>query len=151
MRAPPRRRNSAGTILLALSIGLNLFLIGWEVTQHLGTPAVSKFHPSPESVAEAIAAGLPSSDADILLRAFAERRAPLQAARQQYLVEFERVRQVISAEPFDRDAFEQSIAQLRHTRETERTLFGDAMRDVIPRLSSKGRQAFVATHMGGRP
>jgi acyl carrier protein phosphodiesterase len=84
-------------------------------------------------------------------RAFAEKRPALQEARQQYLVEFDRVRQAISGVPFDRDAFEDAITHLHLTREAERSLFGDIMRDVIPRLSPQGRQAFVATHMGGRP
>ncbi|HXP97857.1 MAG TPA: periplasmic heavy metal sensor [Telmatospirillum sp.] len=150
MRAPPRRRNSAGTILLALSIGLNLFLIGWEVTQHLGAPVVSKFHPSPETIAEDIAATLPAIDAEILRQAFVEKHPALQETRQRYLAQFEHLRMVISNEPFDRAAYEEAVAQLRDTRQTERLLFGDTMRDVIPRLSPQGRQAFVAIHMGGR-
>lgn len=150
MHAPPRRRNSAGSILLALSIGLNLFLIGWEVTQHLSAPTYAKPDPAPETVAEAIASALPSADGDILRQAFAEKRQSLQDARQRYLVAVDRVRHVLSVEPFDQDAFREAITQLRTTRQAERLIFGDTMRDVIPRMSPQGRQAFVATHMGGR-
>lgn len=150
MQAPPRRRNGAGSILLALSIGLNLFLIGWEVTQHLGAPTYAKPDPAPETVADTIADALPSADGDIVRRAFAEKRQSLQEARQRYLVAVERVRRVLSSEPLDREAFQEAITQLRATRQAERLIFGDTMRDVIPRMSPQGRQAFVATHMGGR-
>lgn len=151
MHAPPRRRNSAGSILLALSIGLNLFLIGWEVTQHLSAPTYAKPDPAPETVAEAIAGALPSADGDILRQAFAGKRQSLQEARQHYLAAVEHLRQILSAETLDREAFQETITQLRGTRQAERRIFGDIMLDVIPRLSPQGRRAFVATHMGGRP
>jgi uncharacterized membrane protein len=150
MLAPPRRRNSARSILLALSIGLNLFLIGWEVTQHVGAPSYAKPDPAPETVAEAIAKALPAADSDVLRRAFAEERQTLQEARQRYLGAVEHARQVISTEPFDRDAFLAAITSLRATRQAERQIFGDTMQDIIPRMSPQGRRAFVATHMGGR-
>ncbi|WP_158240569.1 periplasmic heavy metal sensor [Telmatospirillum siberiense] len=150
MRAPPRRRNSVRSILLAVSLGLNLFLAGWEVTQHFGPSPYSKPHPAPETVAEAIANSLPAGDADILRKAFVEKRPALQEAREEYLNELARLRSIITTEPFDRDAFDASMSRMRATRQTERLLFGDTMRDVIPRLSPQGRQAFVAAHMGGR-
>jgi uncharacterized membrane protein len=135
---------------LALSIGLNLFLIGWEVTQHLSAPTYAKPDPSPETVAEAIATALPPPDGDILRQAFAAKRQSLHEARQQYLAAFEQVRQVLSTEPLNRDNFQESITLLRATRQAERQIFGDTMTDVIPRMSPQGRHAFVETHMGGR-
>ncbi len=150
MQVPPRRRNGAGSIVLALSIGLNLFLIGWEVTQHLGAPSYAKPDPAPETVAETIAGDLPPADGEVLRRAFGEKRQTLQEARRRYLVAVERVRQVLSTEPLDQEVFLAAIAELRTTRQAERKIFGDTMLDVIPRMSPQGRQAFVATHMGGR-
>jgi uncharacterized membrane protein len=135
---------------LAISIGLNLFLIGWEVTQRLAAPSYAKPDPAPETVAEAIASELPSADGDILRRAFADKRQPLQEARQRYLVAIGRLRQVLSMEQLDGEAFQSAIADLRSSRQAERKIFGDTMSDVIPRMSAPGRQAFVATHMGGR-
>jgi uncharacterized membrane protein len=150
MRAPPRRRNSARSILLAISIGVNLFLIGWEVTQHLAAPTYAKPDPAPETVAEAIAGALPPADGELLRQAFSEKRQTLSEARRRYLLAVDHVRQVISAEPLDRPAFQEAIVELRASRQAERQIFGDTMQDVIPRLSPQGRRAFVATHMGGR-
>lgn len=150
MRAPPRRWNSARSILLAISLGLNLFLAGWEVTQHFAPAPYSKPPPAPETVADAIANSLPPNDAEILRKAFAEKRPALEAARQEYLGELANLRQVITADPFDPDVFVRAMDQMRATRQAERLLFSDTMRDVIPRLSAQGRRDFVATHMGGR-
>lgn len=151
MRAPPYRRSPGRSALLAVSLGLNLFFAGWEVTQHFGPPPYAKPHPAPETVASAIADALPPADAGILRKAFAEKRLALQAARSEYLGEIAELRRIITAEPFDRDVFVQEMDRMRATRQSERLLFGDTMRDVIPQLSPQGRQAFVAAHMGGQP
>ncbi|MDR3440905.1 periplasmic heavy metal sensor [Telmatospirillum sp.] len=150
MHGPSRRQRTVGSIVLALSVGLNLFFAGWGVMQYFDPPAFSKPGTAPEIVAETIARSLPSADGEILRRAFAEKREPLQAARQRYLSAVERLRNVISSDPLDPQALQEAMAALRSTRQAERDIFSGTMLDVIPRFSLHGRQIFVETHMGGR-
>jgi uncharacterized membrane protein len=146
-----RRRSSTSSIVLALSLGLNLFFAGWEITQNLAAPHYSRSDTAPEVVSEAIAGALPTADGNLLRRAVDDKRQPLEEARRRYLVALEHARQVISAEPLDEAALHDAVAQVRASRQAERVLFGDTIVSVIPRMSPQGRQAFVTTVMGGRP
>lgn len=146
-----RTGKKRGSLPLALSLALNLFLVGWAVTQHFGESQFAKPEPAPEVVAEAIAAALPAQDGDLVRRAFDAKRQQLQDARQRYLAAFDRLRRIISAETLDQRAFQDALVDLRAARQAERQIFGETMADVISHMSLQGRQTFVATHMGGRP
>ncbi|MTJ82792.1 MAG: periplasmic heavy metal sensor [Telmatospirillum sp.] len=145
------RRRSSRSWILALSLGLNLFLAGWAVTQYLRPSVYSKPGVAPEVIADAIAGSLPAADGDLMRKAFAERRNDLRAAREAYLVTFDHFRQVITADPPSAAAIAAGMEEVKRTRQLERQIFSDTMVDVLPRLSRDGRQAFVASHLGGRP
>ncbi len=151
MPASHRRRGTYTPLLLTLSFGLNLFLIGWGITQGLSKPDGTKPDPAPEVVAETIARALPSADGNLLRQAMGDKRQDLQEARRNYLAAFEHLRDVIVTEPLDTDVLHDAVNQMRATRQTERVLFGDTIIDTLPRMSPQGRKAFVVTHMGGRP
>jgi uncharacterized membrane protein len=130
---------------------VNLFLAGWALTQGFGpTYTNTKPDPAPEQVAEQIAEALPAADAELVRLAFADKRQSLVEARAKYLVALDHVRVAIDANPFDRQALDQAIIELRQTRQAERTIFGETIMDVVPKMSPQGRHAFVVTHMGGR-
>jgi uncharacterized membrane protein len=145
----PGRDRTVCRMLLTLSLGLNLFLIGWVVTGSLGAD-YAKPDPAPEAVAAEIAAALPQPDSDLLLRAVAAQRQALLEARRNYLAAFNHLRSVVAAEPLDATDLRRAVADLRTARQSERALFGDTIVEVLPRMSREGRQAFVASHLGGR-
>lgn len=139
---------AGGRLLLALSFGLNVFLIGWTLAGGFA-PRYAKPDPPPGIVAETIAAALPAPDGALLRAAMAEKRPALDAARVRYLDALARLRAVIAAEPPDPAALRAAVAQLRVARQAERVLFGDTIIEVLPRVSAEGRRAFVASHLGG--
>jgi hypothetical protein len=145
------RRRATGPLILAISIGINLFLAGWAVTQYLEPPAYSKPGVAPEVVAQAIVRALPAADGALLAGAFAEKREALDRARRNYLDALERLRQVILAERLDEAALQDRMRDVRQIRQTERQIFSDTMLEVIPKMSWQGRQDFVSSHMGGHP
>jgi hypothetical protein len=145
------RRRAAGPLTLAVSLGINLFLAGWAVTQYLEPPAYSKPGVAPEVVAQAIARSLPAADGALLAGAFAAKKDTLDRARHNYLEALERLRQVIRAEHLDETALQDRMRDVRQIRQTERQIFSDTMLEVIPKMSWQGRQDFVSSHMGGHP
>ncbi len=149
MSMPRRQRRSLGSVLLALSLGFNVFMIGWVATQRLAPPAFTKPDPPPEVVAASIAQDLPSSDGKMLRDAVAAKRAELAEARAHYLVAVGEVQQVIGADPLDDEALDRVMVGFRSSRQAERGIFGGIMVDVIKRMSPEGRRAFVESHLGG--
>ena len=145
----PGRNRSRCRTLLTLSLGLNLFLIGWVVTGSFPADC-AKPDPAPETVAAEIAAALPQADRTLLLQAVAAQSPALLEARRSYLEAFNRLRAVIVTEPINPVDLRRAVADMRTTRQAERSLFGDTIVEALPKMSPQGRQAFVASHLGGR-
>jgi|GEM_PF-2337046 len=144
-----RRRPRSGPLLLALSLGVNLFLVGWLATQSFSTPKFDKFGVPPEKAAEAIAKTLPDSDGEILRHVISSRATQLNAARRDSQDAMKVLRETIVADPVDQTALRDAFDHMRATRQSERGLFADAIIDAIPQMSLEGRQAFIKTQMGG--
>jgi uncharacterized membrane protein len=144
-----RRRRPVGAFLLLLSLGLNVFLLGWAATQYFAPSSCSKPDPAPEVVGESIAEALPAPDAALLRRALAEKQDALHQAREQYLAAVGRLRETLIADPFDSDAYQDAVTEVHASRQAERTLFGSTLAGVIPQMSHEGRKAFVASRLRG--
>lgn len=150
MRQIRHKRRPILSILLLLSLGINVFLIGWVATQRLAPQPYAKPDAPPEVVADAIAEFLPPADAKILRDAFAARHSALTEARSRYLSAVEASRQVIGAPQLDRQALETSLAQFRASRQAEREIFRDAIMEALMAMSPEGRKAFVDKHLRGQ-
>ena len=57
---------------------------------------------------------------------------------------------MIVTEPLNPVDLRRAVADMRTTSQAERSLFGDTIVEALPKMSPQGRQAFVASHLGGR-
>lgn len=145
------RRNKAASVLLALSLGLNLFLGGWLVTQGVSPSHHDKFSVPPEQAAESIAKSLPAGDGEILRHVIAAHAPQLNAAHRDSQEAMRHLRETIVAEPLDPAALRDAFDMMRASRQSERGLFGDAIIQAIPQMTLEGRQAFIRNNLGARP
>ncbi|OIQ93681.1 hypothetical protein GALL_243620 [mine drainage metagenome] len=144
------RRFCSGPLLLALSLGLNLFLAGWLISGALlGHPqTITLPEPPPEVIIADVARALPPADADLLRRNFASRQPAIDQARQTYVAALDHLARVITARPFDAAAFHQAADAMHAAHQSERTLFRATFSQTIPQMSDAGRAAFVSNHFG---
>ncbi len=144
------RRICSGPLLLALSIGLNIFLAGWLISGALlpHPQTVTLPEPSPEVIIADVARALPPDDAALLRRNFTARRPAIDQARQTFLAALDRLAGTITRRPFDAAAFHQAADAMHAAHQTERTLFRATFSQTIPQMSDAGRAAFVSSHFG---
>ncbi|HVI50454.1 MAG TPA: periplasmic heavy metal sensor [Candidatus Sulfotelmatobacter sp.] len=150
MRSFSRSRR-LGPLLLTLSLGLNLFLGGWIVSQGLPTLRFDKHGLPPEQAAEAIAKTLPDADAEILRHVMSGRAPQMNAARRDAIEATKHLREAMTAEPLDPAALREAFDRMRAARQAERGLFAETIIDILPQMSLEGRQAFIKTQMVGHP
>lgn len=120
---------------LTLSLACNVFL-GALVGTHLahgpkGGP------PRPERILDDMVQVLPPADAGIL-------RTAIEAHRGELVGEveppFQKLRQVLSTEPFDLDAFKKVESEFRAKRELVGAVIGQVMVEALPKMSAEGRK-----------
>ena len=145
VRAGLRRR---GPLLLALSLGLNIFLVGWLGANRLAcrSDGASLPEPPPEVMLERIAHHLPQPDAQRLHDVFSTRQDAIHKARQDYIDALDRLSLAVTTQPFDQQAFRKAAAETRAAHEIVRAQFGDALLDAISQFSPEGRAAFASSH-----
>ena len=148
---PLFRRNKAASVLLALSLGLNLFLVGWLATQGLSPSHHDKFSVPPEKAAETIAKSLPAGDGEILRHVIEASAPQLNAAHRESQDAMRHLRETIVASPLDPVALRDAFEKMHMARQSERGLFGDAIILAIPQMTQEGRQAFIRNNLGARP
>lgn len=150
--ADPSARVTPVRAVLAASLALNLFLMGF-----VGAQAWRRLHPGPSLDATvftrpgsgAIAQGyfrqlirsLPAEDGRVLRSAFAARMPEILTLGARSLSDLERVRQAIGTTPFDPEQVKSDIATARQTRERLRTVIADALIAALPNMSQPGREA----------
>lgn len=146
-------RRRLAPLLLAVSLGANIFLAGWwislEASGDLLCPNLPQPRPAPEMISERIAAALPKADGELLRRTVAEQRDRMDEAHAAYLDTFARLRDIVAANLLDEAAMRSALSELRVRQQTERFLLGDAITDALVRMSPEGRKAFVDTRLGG--
>ena len=148
---PLFHRDKTASVLLALSLGLNLFLGGWLVTQGFVPSHRDKFSVPPEKAAETIAKRLPAGDGEILRHVIATHTPQLNAAHREAQEAMRHLRETIVAAPLDPAALRDAFEKMHAARQNERGLFADAIIVALPQMTEEGRQAFIRNNLGARP
>jgi uncharacterized membrane protein len=128
--------------LLIGSLALNLFFIGL-----IASMAVRSLGPAPEVPSnrrdsariESIAATLPPADAARLRAEFANRRATIEAAREDIARAQDGIRATLRAEPFDAEAMRRAMADTRAARENLYQNIGSVISTAAAEMSQAGR------------
>ena len=124
--------------LLVASVALNVFL-GVTVGTHFFRDPPKGPPPRPGMMILDMAETLPPDDARILRQAF-------EVHREQFPPDsgtphgFERMRDVLTAEPFDLEAYLCMESEFRASREREGAMIGALLADALPQMSPEGRK-----------
>lgn len=124
-------------ILLA-SLAVNVFLAVIVATSLSHGPKGPP--PRLERMLEDMAATLPSSDALILRQAMETRRSALTGEMDNPRQHMDRLRQILSSEPFDLDTYLKANSEFRARRDHISTVMGDVLADALPKMSQEGRK-----------
>jgi len=139
----PFRRTRGKWALLALSIGLNLFLAGWIATQELAPFHHDRYATPPEKVTETIVRHLPAGDGEIMRHAIEGRMPQIKIAHREAADATNNLKQVAAAQNVDPTALKTAFDAMRSARQAERTLFIDAILEAMPQMTQQGRQDFI--------
>lgn len=121
--------------LLVLSLAGNVFL-GVVVGTHLARGSKGN-PPRPVQMLEEMAQILPPADASILRAAMAARRTDL---AEPAAPPFQRMRQVLAAEPFDLEAFTRINREFHARNERVGAVIAQVLTEALPKMSSDGRK-----------
>lgn len=145
------RPGGAGRRLLAASLALNVFLLGFAAvriaSRHAATDrdgATAFFH----RVLPRLVSSLPPADGKLLGEALAARAAELEARRDRLAGAVARVRASIAASPYDDARVRSDVAAAREARRELSGLVVEAVVAVLPRMSSDGRRALASFRVG---
>lgn len=127
--------------LLLVSLAANVFL-GVVVGTHAfhgpkGPP------PRPERILDDMASVLPSADAQILRQAMKAHGGDLKGDGGDPRRHFDRMRQILSADPFDVAAFARVNDEFRAGQGRMIAVIGDVLTEALPRMSPAGRKRLV--------
>ncbi|MBW6400052.1 periplasmic heavy metal sensor [Roseomonas sp. HJA6] len=153
-------------VMVAMSIGLNLFLVAiigaqrWRAVQleRMAAPNVGALEAQvlrdPERGLGLLSAGLSERDSTILRDAIRIRLADLLVARRDFAAAVDLARSEIARDPVDLAALRESIERARRQRQRFGPLLEEIILDAVPRMSPEGRQALsrlrgVAAPLGG--
>lgn len=125
--------------LLVASLALNVFLGVALGTQFFRGP---RNPPRPEGMLLDMAESLPEADARILRQALEARRSEL-PTDENTKRRFDEMRAVLSAEPFDPEAFARVSSEFRARHERNGQILGEVLVDAVTRMSPKGRKALA--------
>lgn len=124
--------------LLVASLALNVFL-GVTVGTHFFREPPKGPPPRPGMMILDMADTLPEDDARILRQAFDAHRhefpQDFDPARG-----FERMRKILTAEPFDLEAFLRMESEFRANREREGATIGAILSESLPKMTPEGRK-----------
>ncbi len=129
-------RNSWLRIALALSLGLNLLLVGYQ----MGASAVPGMS-SPESRAAALIAELPEGDRAIARKILRAHQDVISARSLEVRASAEKVRQAVRADPFVAQKLGQSFELERARIADQRAAIHSALIEVAGAISGEGREA----------
>lgn len=125
--------------LLVASLALNVFLGVFAGTHLFRGP---KEPPRPEMMILDMAENLPEPDARILRQAF-------EAHKKAFPTDddprrgFDRMRQILSTEPFDLEAFRKASSEFRAKQDRFGATITDILADALPAMSPEGRKALA--------
>ena len=137
-------------IALPASLALNVFLAvllvqQWRAGDRPPGP------PSPTRIADEIAATLPPADALILREVFARHADQLEAGHKEHRGVPERLRTVLTAQPFDEAALRKIFADGRQARSESDRALEEAVAESLRRMSPEGRAAVARWEPRRRP
>jgi uncharacterized membrane protein len=147
------------SLVIALSVALNLFLAGWIVgdwtrTRTLPAPAPAaqpnQASGEPRGMVNRMVAALPADQREQVETRFAARRDEAQRIGRNIRALRQKLGESIGAETFDRTAVEATLAQLRQQNTAAATSFHTALLDSLAGLPPEARRAMVASMARGR-
>jgi uncharacterized membrane protein len=138
-------------IALPASLALNVFLAVLLVQQWRVVDRPPPGPPSPTRIADEIAATLPSADALILREVFARHADQLDAGHNEHRGVPERLRTVLTAQPFDEAALRKIFADGRQARSESDRALEEAVAESLRRMSPEGRAAVARWEPRRRP
>lgn len=123
--------------LLVASLALNVFL-GVTLSTHFfrgpkGPP------PRPEQMILDMADSLPEPDARILRQSLESHRSEL-AGEEDQPPKGDRIREVLSSDPFDLEAFRQVTSEFHASHERTGRVITEILAEALPRMSYEGRK-----------
>jgi uncharacterized membrane protein len=157
----PGDRRMWARLAVGLSIGLNLFLIGflgaraWPFADHAAVPpaTVSGERAAAAPLREALrqlVGSLSPADGRLLREAFAARLPELIALHRQTQAAAERVRLDIGRPSLDLEALRADLAATHEARRKIAPVVDEVLLDVLPRLSEQGRKTLSQYRLRAR-
>lgn len=131
----------SGRLLLTLSLALNLFLIAVLAAPHL-LPAPPRA-PGETRIAERIARRLPEADRPAFRAAHERHEATLRRTFEAMRESRTRMREALSAEPFDAAKFGRAVDDWRQTSDAAQQAMHAMILDAAPKMSAQGRVDLV--------
>jgi hypothetical protein len=118
---------------LGISLGLNLFLLGFGVARQLGPHPFPGGHPAGDHPGDGFGKRGPA-------RWFGPHAPALRAQRGELLRAREKVGEALRAEPFDREALTAALLELRKASSQAQTQLHEALIETAQRLSPEERK-----------
>jgi uncharacterized membrane protein len=138
MRAAPPGRLLRWAFLVSLA--LNLFFIGVSATHAVRNQLDGSGHFKPGLRLDAMVDTLPSADGTKLRAALDADMDKVTVAHDAYGQAQEAARKILQSEPFDRQAFETALADIRVKRELLQQVLQNVVVKAAPTMSPEGRQ-----------
>lgn len=126
---------------LILSLAANVFLIAVFAAPHLLPPPPRE--RGENRIAERIARRLPEPDRPVFREAHARHQAALARSFDALGASRARMRETLSAQPFDAATFARAAAESQRASDLVQTAIYAMIADAAPQMSAKGRQFLV--------
>ena len=131
--------------LIVVSLGLNLFLLGFIAAQtwqlrHSYRPDVAGVAGATGEPLRRIADALPPHDRVLLQSAFAARQSELAGLHRRWRAAIGQVRADIAAEKFDAEQLQADLATAKATRQATVEVIEQVVLSALPDMSPEGRK-----------
>ncbi|UDF04991.1 periplasmic heavy metal sensor [Asticcacaulis sp. AND118] len=131
------------TLILSLSLGLNVFLIACGATLWIRHKMPPPF-ATPEQIEQAVLAPLQGQDRLAMERAFASRKTQIEDARQNYRRSLRRAITIVAQPDLDVPALRREAATAKAARSEMTGLMVDAMLEGVEHMSPQGRRGLLS-------
>jgi uncharacterized membrane protein len=139
-----RRRLTAPTFALLLSVCLNIGLASYIAVQALR--GESHEHFAPEAMIAQFAAHLPSRDADILWRVYRAHKPQIEAAAATAQRAHVPILSALSQDNVDTDGLRAGFREAQESHERVHGLLVDTVVEALEQISPEGRRELIKLH-----